>query len=64
MTGQIDAFGQMSGGPIIGTIGRLFSMLTAILAAAGILFPTVPLFGVLLRKDSDAETAAVVVPDL
>jgi DHA3 family tetracycline resistance protein-like MFS transporter len=55
MTGQIDAFGQMSGGPIIGYVGRLFSMPAAILAAAGILLPTVPLFGVLLRKDSAAE---------
>ena len=55
MTGQIDAFGQMSGGPVIGTIGRLFSMPAAILAAAGILFPTVPLFGVLLRKDSSTD---------
>ncbi len=55
MTSQIDAFGQMSGGPIIGYIGRLFSMPVAILAAAGILFPTVPLFDVLLRKDGDTD---------
>ena len=50
MTGQIDAFGQMAGGPIIGTIGRLVSMPAAILASAAVLFPTVPLFQLMLRR--------------
>jgi DHA3 family tetracycline resistance protein-like MFS transporter len=63
MTGQIDAFGQMSGGPVIGFVGRLFSMPAAILTAAGILFPTIPLFGVLLRKDGAAQTTPEAVPE-
>jgi len=51
MTGQIDAIGQMGGGPIIGTVGRLASIPVAILTGAAILFPSIPLFGVLLKAD-------------
>jgi DHA3 family tetracycline resistance protein-like MFS transporter len=51
MTGQIDAIGQMGGGPIIGTVGRLASIPAAILTSAAILFPSIPLFGVLLKAD-------------
>jgi DHA3 family tetracycline resistance protein-like MFS transporter len=51
MTGQIDALGQMSGGPLIGTLGKLFSIPAAILASAGILFPTIPLFSLLLSRE-------------
>jgi len=52
MTGQIDAIGQMGGGPIIGAVGRLASIPAAILTAAAILLPSVPLFGLLRRSDS------------
>jgi DHA3 family tetracycline resistance protein-like MFS transporter len=52
MTGQIDAIGQMGGGPIIGTVGQIASIPVAILTSAAILFPTVPLFGLLVRKNS------------
>ena len=60
MTGQIDAFGQVSGGPVIGYVGRLFSMPVAILTAAGILFPTVPLFSMLLRSGKVPESESVI----
>jgi DHA3 family tetracycline resistance protein-like MFS transporter len=52
MTGQVDALGQMSGGPLIGFIGRITSIPIAIITSAAILFPTVPLFGLLLKSDS------------
>lgn len=49
--GQIDAFGQVAGGPLVGFVGRLVSIPVAILTSAGILTPTVALFGALLRAD-------------
>jgi DHA3 family tetracycline resistance protein-like MFS transporter len=55
MTSQLDALGQMSGGPLIGMIGRIFSVRAAIVTAAGILSPTVWLFrkaGKLSRKEN------------
>jgi DHA3 family tetracycline resistance protein-like MFS transporter len=45
MTSQLDALGQAAGGPLVGLLGNLFSVRTAILSAAGILSPTVLLFG-------------------
>jgi DHA3 family tetracycline resistance protein-like MFS transporter len=45
MTSQLDALGQAAGGPIVGLLGNLFSVRTAILSAAGILSPTVLLYG-------------------
>jgi len=53
MTGQIDAFGQMAGGPIIGFVGRLISLPAAILTSAAILMPSVPLFGLLLKAEKN-----------
>jgi DHA3 family tetracycline resistance protein-like MFS transporter len=44
MTSQLDALGQMTGGPLIGLVGRLFSVRAAIVTAAGVLSPTVLLF--------------------
>jgi DHA3 family tetracycline resistance protein-like MFS transporter len=45
MTSQLDALGQAAGGPLVGLVGNLFSVRTAILSAASILFPTVLLYG-------------------
>jgi hypothetical protein len=47
--GQVDALGQMSGGPIIGWVGRISSIPVAIITAAGILSATVPLLAWLGR---------------
>ncbi|MCL5429142.1 MAG: MFS transporter [Chloroflexi bacterium] len=44
MNGQIDAIGQVSGGPILGAIGRLFSLRAALWASALTLATTVPLY--------------------
>lgn len=52
MTGQVDAFGQMAGGPFIGAIGRLRDLRTAIVTAALVLAPTVPLYGKLKKMES------------
>jgi DHA3 family tetracycline resistance protein-like MFS transporter len=44
MTGQIDALGELSGGPILGTVGRLYSLRAALVVSALVLSPTVPLY--------------------
>ncbi|MEJ2759326.1 MAG: hypothetical protein P8046_12670, partial [Anaerolineales bacterium] len=55
MTGQVDAFGQMAGGPIIGAIGQVATIPVAIVSSAAILFPTVPLFSLVLRGKASKE---------
>jgi hypothetical protein len=62
MTSQLDAFGQMLGGPLIGMIGRVFSVRAAILTAAGILSPVVGLFGRARRLD-DSQPSLVEAGD-
>lgn len=44
MAGQIDALGELSGGPILGAVGRLYSMRAALVASALVLSPTVALY--------------------
>jgi DHA3 family tetracycline resistance protein-like MFS transporter len=44
MTGQIDALGELSGGPILGAIGSLRSLRAALFTSAMVLAPTVPLY--------------------
>jgi len=45
MTGQVDAVGQMVGGPIVGAIGTAFSLRGALVTSSIILAPVVPLYG-------------------
>ena len=45
MAAQLDALGQAAGGPMIGALGNLFSVRTAILSSAGILSPIIALYG-------------------
>lgn len=55
MNGQIDAIGQLSGGPILGAMGRLLSLRAALWASTLTLSTTVPLYQRLRRltdKDS------------
>jgi DHA3 family tetracycline resistance protein-like MFS transporter len=54
MTGQLDALGQFTGGPILGWIGRLRSLRTALLAAALVLAPVSLLFA-RIRRISDSK---------
>ncbi len=44
MSGQLDAIGQIAGGPIIGVIGTLASIQAALVSAAAFLSPTLLLF--------------------
>jgi DHA3 family tetracycline resistance protein-like MFS transporter len=52
MQGQIDALGQISGGLLIGYLGRLTGVRSAILSAAGILLPAPVLYTWLWRLSS------------
>ncbi len=45
MTGQLDALGQLGGGPVLGWIGRAFSLRAALLASALVLAPVTFLYG-------------------
>lgn len=45
MISQVDAVGQMAGGPIVGAIGNLRSIRAALTGSALLLAPVVPLFG-------------------
>jgi DHA3 family tetracycline resistance protein-like MFS transporter len=42
--GQIDAFGQIGGGPVVGVIGQQFGIRAALIASAVILSPILPLY--------------------
>jgi DHA3 family tetracycline resistance protein-like MFS transporter len=45
MISQVDAVGQMAGGPVVGMIGNLRSIRAALTGSALLLAPTVPVFG-------------------
>jgi MFS transporter, DHA3 family, tetracycline resistance protein len=50
MRGQVDAFGQIAGGPPVGYIGTVFSIRAALVASSIILSPVVLLFTYASRK--------------
>jgi DHA3 family tetracycline resistance protein-like MFS transporter len=50
MSGQVDAIGQVVGGPAVGSIGNLFSVRAALLASSLILTPSLALYGRILRR--------------
>ncbi|HLX57005.1 MAG TPA: MFS transporter [Ktedonobacteraceae bacterium] len=50
MRGQIDALGQIAGGPPVGSIGTVFSIRAALVASSIILSPVVLLFAYASRK--------------
>ncbi len=49
MTSQVDALGQMVGGPITGAIGTLRSLRAALITSSLMLFPAILLFGFLAK---------------
>ncbi|MGN7388618.1 MFS transporter [Sporosarcina sp. SAFN-015] len=49
--GQVDAIGQIGGGPIIGVIASRFAVKTAIVASACFVMPVLYLYTVVLKKD-------------
>jgi DHA3 family tetracycline resistance protein-like MFS transporter len=58
MAGQVDALGQILGGPVLGLMAENVSVATAILAAALLLTPTLALFGRTLRVGAARAEAA------
>lgn len=49
--GQVDAIGQIGGGPIIGVIASQFAMKTAIIISACFIMPVLFLYSVVIKKD-------------
>ncbi|WP_432361562.1 MFS transporter [Sporosarcina sp. UB5] len=49
--GQVDAIGQIGGGPIIGVLASRFAVKTAIIASACFIMPVLFLFTVVLKRD-------------
>lgn len=58
MHGQVDALGQISGGPGIGLIGTAASIRAALTASAALLAPAAALYGWLARSRADAAVVA------
>jgi DHA3 family tetracycline resistance protein-like MFS transporter len=53
MRGQVDAFGQIVGGPPVGYIGTAFSIRAALVAASAILSPVLLLYAYVARKSKE-----------
>jgi len=53
MAGQVDAIGQIAGGPIIGVIGTLVSIRIALVATGALLLPALAFFPAAIRKEKD-----------
>lgn len=54
MAGQVDAIGQIAGGPVIGVIGTLVSIRVALVAAGALLLPALAFFPAAIRREKDA----------
>lgn len=52
MSSQVDAIGQIVGGPVVGIIGNVFSVQTAIIFSSLTLIPILPLFSRTVRRDT------------
>jgi len=55
MTAQLDSFGQMIGGPIVGTIGNLRSIRAALTTSAMLILPVVPLYWRTIRQSKERD---------
>ena len=62
MTSQLDALGQIIGGPIVGVIGNLRSIRSALTTSAILILPVVPLYGRTIRQSRHQENQ-VIDPD-
>jgi len=61
MSGQVDAIGQIAGGPGVGLIANLVSVTAAIVTSGLLLFPALPLIGranAQSREQAEAESGA------
>ena len=54
MTSQLDALGQMVGGPIVGVIGSLRSISAALTGSALLILPVVPLYGRTIKQQEES----------
>ncbi len=53
MTSLTDAFGQTAGGPVIGAVGTLFSLRTAMVVTGSVLSLTLPLYARTIRQQQE-----------
>lgn len=53
MSSQVDAIGQIVGGPVVGLIGNYFSVQAAIVVSSLSLTPIFPLFGRAIRQEGE-----------
>jgi DHA3 family tetracycline resistance protein-like MFS transporter len=56
MSGQLDAIGQIVGGPVVGVVGTLVALRAALLAAGALLAPVLLLFMRALRLEKESDT--------
>jgi len=52
MLGQAEALGEVCGGPVLGLVGTLHTVRTALVGAAAVLLPALPLYGQALRQST------------
>lgn len=63
MNGQVDAIGQIGGGPPVGLVGERFGVRVAIFTAGLILSPVLVLYMRVLRKDKNSLPAVVALEE-
>jgi DHA3 family tetracycline resistance protein-like MFS transporter len=55
MSSQVDALGQLAGGPVIGVIGNLLSVQAAITYSSLILSPVLGLYARFIKREAQPE---------
>jgi DHA3 family tetracycline resistance protein-like MFS transporter len=55
MSSQVDAIGQVAGGPAVGLIGNLISVRAALLTSSIILMPVLALYRLVLKQGAKSE---------
>lgn len=55
MSSQVDAIGQIMGGPLVGVVARAVSVKTGLLLTSSMLVPLIPILGNQLRKNGGEE---------
>ena len=63
MNGQMDALGQIAGGPVLGLVARSFGMPITLVIAGCLLLPASYLFSKTLRNDSVSDSPTIVEGD-
>ena len=58
MSSQVDAIGQILGGPVLGAIGLRFSVQAAIMASGLVLSPVLALYARAIRREERQFTKA------